>query len=402
MSRSSVWLFFLCAFFLSEFAQAAIVFRSSSSTSKTAIPANFITVSEPAGVVKDDILIMLLSTTGSDAIPYFSNSWNLIYSGNGGGFYTYIWWTRRGTSAPVYSASWTGDLPSYIHVAAWSGAVAFGSPILTQANTTFVSGAAANPPAITTTIPDTMIVAMAVHSGGYSACAAPAGYTTRASASGIRFCLGDKILASAGVENPGNITGQSSSNFRVALTLALIPDVAVVGQIKLQDLPAGGTFSSVLRSANVLSNDTTFILPDNYGTAGQVLGTDGGGQLSWTSVSSNKIKVCEISIGETGPLHSALEDTSDLPFNCGNIYGETLTISSVECYADAGSPTVMPKITGGANLLSGDLTCGTGSFATGTLNGTPTQVSNATIDGNIITAGGTAKQIVIRITRTLP
>lgn len=89
--------------------------------------------------------------------------------------------------------------------------------------------------------------------------------------------------------------------------------------------------------------------------------------------------------------------------SCYNDFGVTTTITAVRCYADAGSPTIRPKITGGTStsILSGDLTCGTASWANGTLNGTPTRSSAGTIDANVVSAS-TANWIRVIITETLP
>jgi hypothetical protein len=127
-----------------------------------------------------------------------------------------------------------------------------------------------------------------------------------------------------------------------------------------------------------------------------------------------KIKPCEIVIGDPGAGSPVLADDNDAPATCGNVQGADLTITAVACWADAGSPTVTPILTGGAatSILTGALTCGTGAWATGTVNGTPVQHSFAadgatcsstpcTLNANITTAGGTAKYLIVRITRTL-
>ncbi len=115
------------------------------------------------------------------------------------------------------------------------------------------------------------------------------------------------------------------------------------------------------------------------------------------------VRPCEIVIGDPGSASPALANDNDTPAVCVNDSSQTMTITAVKCYADAGSPTVTPIITGGSgtSILSGALTCGTGSYATGTLNGTPTETAGQTIDGNLTTAGGTAKYVVIRISRSL-
>jgi hypothetical protein len=110
---------------------------------------------------------------------------------------------------------------------------------------------------------------------------------------------------------------------------------------------------------------------------------------------------CELHIWGTGAA-GVLQDTDDEAISCYNDTGVTTTVVAVRCWANAGSPTVLPKVTGGANLLSGNLTCGTASWANGTLNGTPTLANGGTFDANIVTAGGTATNIRLVITYTVP
>ncbi len=116
------------------------------------------------------------------------------------------------------------------------------------------------------------------------------------------------------------------------------------------------------------------------------------------------VRTCEIIVGDPGAGSVALANDNDTPDACTNDSGATMTITGVHCYSDAGSPTVTPIITGGSStsILSGALTCSqTQGGAAGTLNGTPTQTNGQSVDGNVTNAGGTAKYIVLRITRTL-
>lgn len=135
---------------------------------------------------------------------------------------------------------------------------------------------------------------------------------------------------------------------------------------------------------------TAYVCP--AGSWAALSGGGGGGSTS----------ACEIVIGDPGAATPILSDDNDAPALCANVSGATQTITAVACWANTGTPTVRPIITGGAtnSLLSSDLTCGTGSYAAGTLNGTPTLSNGATIDANIASAGGVAKYIVIRITRS--
>jgi len=128
---------------------------------------------------------------------------------------------------------------------------------------------------------------------------------------------------------------------------------------------------------------------------------------------SNLLKrnyACEVIFGNPN-ASAALADGDDAPRTCGNISGADATITAVACYADAGSPTVTPILTGGTStsILTGALTCGTASWAAGTVNGTPTiktfssngatcSSTPCTVDTNLTTAGGTAKYVIVRFT----
>jgi hypothetical protein len=120
---------------------------------------------------------------------------------------------------------------------------------------------------------------------------------------------------------------------------------------------------------------------------------------------ASRTRTCEVAVGDPGAASSALADDNDSPALCGNKTGTSLSVTSVECtyYPTGGTaPVVNVSITGGASILTGNLTCGAaGTFAAGTLSGSPTQAANGALDLNIITAGGTAKYIVFRVGRTL-
>jgi hypothetical protein len=133
------------------------------------------------------------------------------------------------------------------------------------------------------------------------------------------------------------------------------------------------------------------------------------GSKATTIATKYKTHICEIVVGD--PAGSVLADGNDTPVVCGNITGADVTITAAACYADAGSPTVTPILTGGSgtSVLTGALTCGTASWAAGTINGTPTihsfsangatcSSTPCTLDANITTAGGTAKYIVMHFT----
>ena len=125
-------------------------------------------------------------------------------------------------------------------------------------------------------------------------------------------------------------------------------------------------------------------------------------------------RTCLVAVGDPGADSSVLANDNDSPVMCTNEMGSDWTITTVACWADAGSPTVTPVLTGGTatSLLTGALTCGTAAWAAGTVNGAPIvktfsgagatcTTTPCSIDVNITTAGGVAKYLVVKISGTM-
>jgi hypothetical protein len=124
---------------------------------------------------------------------------------------------------------------------------------------------------------------------------------------------------------------------------------------------------------------------------------------SGTWAAAARVRVCEVHIWGSG-ASQVLQNTDDEVASCKNKYGISWTVTAVDCYADAGSPTVMVTKTGGNNVLSGNLTCGTASWAAGSLTGTGADLivaADGTLDLNIVAAGGTAHTVRIVVTGKL-
>lgn len=109
-------------------------------------------------------------------------------------------------------------------------------------------------------------------------------------------------------------------------------------------------------------------------------------------------KTCELHIWGSGASSAILTSDSE-PKSCFNDGTGAITITAVRCLADNGSTTttITPTLTtGGTAILTGALTCGNNTFASGVVSGTPSLASGATIDATI-SAAGTAKSLRIII-----
>jgi hypothetical protein len=172
-----------------------------------------------------------------------------------------------------------------------------------------------------------------------------------------------------------------------------------------------------------LREDASWQVPPNSGGTVTSVATGAGltgGTITTTGTldlaAAYKVRTCTVIIGDPGSASAALANDNDSPVSCVNEYGVDWTIQTVSCWADAGSPTVTPILTGGSatSILTGALTCGTAAWASGTVQSSPPVVHSfsgtgstctstpCSADVNITTAGGTAKYVVVRISGSLP
>jgi hypothetical protein len=85
---------------------------------------------------------------------------------------------------------------------------------------------------------------------------------------------------------------------------------------------------------------------------------------------------------------------------CFNEFGETLTITAIKCYTDAGTSTLAVTNNAGTSLLTGPITCST-TLTSGTLSGTTTLASGDLAKFSFA-ASGSVKQATFIITGTRP
>lgn len=177
-------------------------------------------------------------------------------------------------------------------------------------------------------------------------------------------------------------------------------------------------------SATAIGTCTTDTLASaqhaNQGTTTTLLHGNASGNPSWSSIALAdvaagplRIKPWTVIIGDPGAGSPVLANDNDSPVSVNNDLTTDITITAVACWADAGSPTITPILTGGTStsILTGALTCGTASWAAGTVNGSPVlhtfsangstcSSTPCSADVNITTAGGTAKYIVVKLIGT--
>ncbi len=229
----------------------------------------------------------------------------------------------------------------------------------------------------------------------------------------------------------GNAAGQFSFAKVASADLAITASTCTNQFITVISAAVAGTCTTAVLASAQFANQgsTTTILHGNAGgnpSWGQVLNADITnatidvttkitGRVPTTNLSANSlIRSCIVIIGDPDAGSPMLADGNDRPVACDNQYGQDLTITSVACWANAGTPSITPILTGGGatSILTGALSCGAATWAAGTLNGTPVMhsfsgggatcsVTPCSADVNITTAGGTARYVVVKIFGTI-
>jgi hypothetical protein len=171
---------------------------------------------------------------------------------------------------------------------------------------------------------------------------------------------------------------------------------------------AAGTFTAAQPALGDLSDASSVMTTSTAVQASQMPFLTGDVMSpSGTAVTALRaglnIRTCEVHVWGSG-TGSALQLVDGEVASCRNEFGVTWTITSVKCWANAGTTTaVRPQVTGGANstILFSALTCGNGSWTAGTLNGTPTLLPNGTVDINVTAADTSTTNIRVVVAGTI-
>jgi hypothetical protein len=213
-----------------------VTFRSK--TFVTSSATSSVTLTEPSGAAKNDIMVMVFNTYNGLTGVTPPAGWTQIYSSVTAVTDTYVYWIRRASSAPSYTITFSGTTTYYEgSVTAWSGALQTGSPIggITTTAGRAINPANPDPPSVTTTTDDSTVIAIGVTWHGYNPGGAtpPTGYTlVEGSTDYINIGIAFKDKATAGAENPSAFTNaEGSAEYVFELTFALKPqpEISLVG-----------------------------------------------------------------------------------------------------------------------------------------------------------------------------
>lgn len=199
--------------------------------------ATGVTLTEPAGATLNDILWWWQVVAATETGYAGPTGWTLASALTSTKANTWLYWIRRGASAPNLSASWTNSSYTEGSITCWSGCETSGNPYSDlQINArTSRNPCAPNCPAVNTGVANTIVVACGMGWAGWAAgtggWGAPLNYTMREDCSAFTegdICVASRAIAVAGSENPpafGNAKGVSDEVAEI--TFALKPPAAV-------------------------------------------------------------------------------------------------------------------------------------------------------------------------------
>jgi hypothetical protein len=205
----------------------AIAFRNESHVTGT---GNGATPSEPASAALNDVFAALAFCDTASSSLGIPSGWISKFSGvSSNSLFRYdLAWVRRGSSAPSLSWTMSGSAYREVFIVAYSGCVTSGDPFEAATDGGNVANGS-NPdcPSVTTINANAMALAAAINwsgsgGGGWTA---PSGYTLRTNnAAGNDGMISEKLVVSAGAENPGVYSGAGGTNNVWTATLALKAD----------------------------------------------------------------------------------------------------------------------------------------------------------------------------------
>lgn len=218
----------LCVCFFSSSGHGAIT--SVGGTYMTGTWTNA-SVTEPAGSMQNDILIVYLAVNTINTAFVPDAGWTLLYSlPSATQADVWVYWMRRGAGAASGMFSWTTSADYAVSITGWRGVKSLGSPFnITASNARVQRLSTLGPdcPAVTTTVANTMVIAlgMAWNGWNFSGTSTPTGYTLiHEQATMGQLGIAYKSLAAAGAEDPSSFGPTNSASKDVAeITVALEP-----------------------------------------------------------------------------------------------------------------------------------------------------------------------------------
>lgn len=206
---------------LAPVADGAVAWRSKTFNSGT---GTSFTATEPSGAAQNDILLMWIVVAGTNTSFVGPSGWTQLHALPATSADVWLYWIRRGAGAPSFAVSWTTSSFFEWGVHAVSGAETSGSPFDADVANARTTGTDPNPPSVTTTVSNDLIMIFGMNWQGVNSgtWGAPTNYTIREpNTTGGDIMVGSRAGVGVGAEDPGAFTGTTSSNEIAEITVAI-------------------------------------------------------------------------------------------------------------------------------------------------------------------------------------
>ena len=198
---------------------ASPAFRASSTGGATT--GTSFTMTAPTGTVDNDVIICHILVEAGFSSFSGPSGWTLEYGPIDCTDFTAWVYSIRRSGAPSMGVSWSGSKYYEWCLASFSGCVSSGAYVDTKAQLSAAARTTVDPPAVTTTTIETMIVCSVFHWSGYFSNAGPTGYTQFGEGVFLDNKGAYKTLATATTEDPSAFASPGSSANSWCSTIAL-------------------------------------------------------------------------------------------------------------------------------------------------------------------------------------
>jgi hypothetical protein len=179
------------------------------------------TMTAPSGSADGDILYCQVLVETGHASFSAPSGWTDEFNAIDTSAFTVWIYTLRRAGAPSLGVSWSGTKYWEWMIGRFTGAVASGAYIDTKVAGTPGSYSTVDPPAVTTTTTDTLVICSTAHWAGYFSNAGPTNYTQFGVGVFINTKAAYRAIGAPATEDPGTFATPGSTDAAVSTTLAI-------------------------------------------------------------------------------------------------------------------------------------------------------------------------------------
>jgi hypothetical protein len=263
-------------------AEATIAFRNASNA--WAGPGTSLTINKPAGVVDNDVMLLVFYIENTTLVPSVAGTWTLLDNiANGTNYNTYVYYRRASAEPASYAITWDGTSRVVAAaIVAYSGVVTTGSPVDVYSKLTNAYSPSMTANGVTPTNTDDMLVFLGTHYTSTLTATPPTGMLERNDSNSVYAA--DQLLTTSAPtgDETATLSGDSiSAGFLVALK-------AAQGVVTPNHLTTACTATSPYTTASIApgANRLVLLWVNDRGTGTPTVSSVVGNGLNWVQVNT--------------------------------------------------------------------------------------------------------------------